>query len=504
MQTINQRLISAVFVLIGLAGCGGGGEAGSVRVDEVTSPPPSAIGSTRAVEVGTSSPPSATVPASSASIMIESSIDQTVELAGIAKLSIPKGVIPDTGKQLVIEKTSLAEVQGLWDDTAMMLQAASRSQYEITITASVQPVGDSEAELTVPTDLKATLTSEHELRVFYVNRYTDDLGNGGDSIEVFGLRGGTADPSLTVKVPDYAFQQDASGKWVANLFVGSTKTAAKMATTAMWSLEHIWAGVHIISPAYAAGKVCKGTSLTRPVDDKFPISSPFGSRNLKNPPGASKEHKGVDFPVPVGTPVMAAADGVVEAVRTQVDRNTGAVTGWGQYVVLRHADGSATLYAHLTAGSPVTQGSQVKAGDNIAKSGNSGRSSGPHLHYEYAPNGKIYDNSQKVDPEPCLEKNASGALAVSDNGPSADDSFSLSIDGTAICQTAIGQSNNCAIGRLRTGTYILTITGLVVPDNEGTYGISSASANLTINGQSSVSGIVSAGASTSFTLVASQ
>lgn len=115
---------------------------------------------------------------------------------------------------------------------------------------------------------------------------------------------------------------------------------------------------HIISPAYAARGVCNGTSLGKPVDSKYPISSGYGPRRLTNPPGASTDHKGIDFRVPAGTPVMAAADGTVETVTTQVDRSTGAVTGWGQYVILRHTDGGATLYAHLTSGSPIARGTK--------------------------------------------------------------------------------------------------------------------------------------------------
>lgn len=88
-------------------------------------------------------------------------------------------------------------------------------------------------------------------------------------------------------------------------------------------------------------------------------------------------HTGVDFGAPIGTPVRAAADGTV----------TVPVAGdWaGTHVILTHTDGS-TLYAHLLA-STVRPGQKVKAGDIIGFVGLTGRTFGPHLHFEYYPRG---------------------------------------------------------------------------------------------------------------------
>lgn len=88
-------------------------------------------------------------------------------------------------------------------------------------------------------------------------------------------------------------------------------------------------------------------------------------------------HTGVDFVAPIGTPVRAAADGTVMA----------PVAGaWaGTHVIVAHSDGS-TLYAHLLA-STVRPGQRVKAGDVIGFVGLTGRTFGPHLHFEYYPRG---------------------------------------------------------------------------------------------------------------------
>ncbi|OYO15521.1 hypothetical protein CGZ98_03690 [Enemella evansiae] len=93
----------------------------------------------------------------------------------------------------------------------------------------------------------------------------------------------------------------------------------------------------------------------------------------------SRYHTGVDLRAPIGTPVLAAVDGVAESP------NGGS---WaGTHVVLRHGDGSATLYAHL-ASTPVRPGMQVKAGQQIGVVGMTGRTFGPHLHFEHYPAGR--------------------------------------------------------------------------------------------------------------------
>lgn len=84
-------------------------------------------------------------------------------------------------------------------------------------------------------------------------------------------------------------------------------------------------------------------------------------------------HSGMDYAVPLKTPVNAAADGVVSAVKVDPD-------GYGLYIIVRHNFGD-TLYAHLHS-HKVKVGTKVAAGQCIGLSGNSGWSTGPHLHFE--------------------------------------------------------------------------------------------------------------------------
>lgn len=111
------------------------------------------------------------------------------------------------------------------------------------------------------------------------------------------------------------------------------------------------------------------------VPDKkiYRLSSSFGYR--KDPfTGRSKRHTGVDFALKPGNPVYSTGDGVVESVKFEF-------FGYGNSVLIDHGFGYKTRYAHMKSVG-VVEGMKVKRGECIGESGNSGRSSGPHLHYE--------------------------------------------------------------------------------------------------------------------------
>lgn len=109
--------------------------------------------------------------------------------------------------------------------------------------------------------------------------------------------------------------------------------------------------------------------------------SPFGYRH-------GRRHQGVDLPYPHGTPVPAAFDGKV--------RISDYVGGYGNLVVIRHANGLETFYGHLSE-RKVQSGDWVNAGDIIGLGGSTGRSSGPHLHFETRYRGAAFDPAWLID-----------------------------------------------------------------------------------------------------------
>ena len=121
-----------------------------------------------------------------------------------------------------------------------------------------------------------------------------------------------------------------------------------------------------------------GSGLARgflrfPTIKQFRVSSNFNPRRLNPVTGRIAPHRGVDFAVPVGTPVLAVGDGEV-----MVAKHDGAA---GNYIAIRHGRQYMTRYMHLRK-ILVKPGQTIKRGDRIALSGNTGRSTGPHLHFE--------------------------------------------------------------------------------------------------------------------------
>lgn len=125
-----------------------------------------------------------------------------------------------------------------------------------------------------------------------------------------------------------------------------------------------------------------GSKFAWPAPGITYITSQFGYR-IHPVTGKNKLHAGMDFGAPIGTDIVAAADGVVV-----VSGNNN--NGYGKYISINHGGGVATLYAHNSQ-LFVSAGQSVKKGQVIAKSGNTGMSTGPHLHFEVLVNGTPVD-----------------------------------------------------------------------------------------------------------------
>lgn len=143
-------------------------------------------------------------------------------------------------------------------------------------------------------------------------------------------------------------------------------------------------GVEIIKPAEAATAYfppIAGLLTTWPCSAQ--VNDGYGPRD-------GGFHYGIDIMCAHGTPLVAAAPGVVEVVE-------GSDGGWGWYVKINHGNGISTLYSHMVAGSPtVMVGQVVAAGEVIGATGDTGNTTAPHCHFE------VWVGSERVDPRPWL------------------------------------------------------------------------------------------------------
>ena len=146
-------------------------------------------------------------------------------------------------------------------------------------------------------------------------------------------------------------------------------------------------------------------TFASPVPKATPITSPFGPRDNSKHPGISSNHKGIDFGTPVGSPLTAVTDGVINTIGNDAN-------GYGNWVEVKHEDGTASRYGHLSQIS-VSRGQKVGPGQVVGRSGGkagaagAGNSTGPHLHFEI-----LNEKGVKVNPAPYLSGAPAGPIGT--------------------------------------------------------------------------------------------
>jgi murein DD-endopeptidase MepM/ murein hydrolase activator NlpD len=179
---------------------------------------------------------------------------------------------------------------------------------------------------------------------------------------------------------------------LAQLLEQEEATLAQEAEAAAWAEANAGAGMAADLNELPTGTGPAGLAFSWPMLSGR-ITQPFGPTNfvLEPPLGPYAHfHTGIDIAAALGTPVLAAGDGVVVAVaHTWV--------GYGNYVIVAHGSGVLTLYAHLLD-TAVTPGARVTRGQVLGREGSSGYSTGPHLHFEVRVNGQVTDPLKYLPP----------------------------------------------------------------------------------------------------------
>jgi hypothetical protein len=401
-----------------------------------------------------------------------------VEVPGVGSISFPAGAFA-SDTSVVMSTSSDPHVRDLFDTSGAFFRATNRQGHELRVsTGSAQPLVPARLTLPVPDAFRAAVPPGSEIRIFARNVWSEEE-EVLETLELMPERFDRAAREVTVTIPPHLFGRDPATNDPHELVVvlATTPTGPGGSQRSNYFAAKI------------AGE-CEGSTLDPPLTGDLRVTSPFGPRTHPVTGEVQKQHYGVDYAAAEGTPVLAVADG-------QLERAASSSTA-GDYIYLRHEDGSASAYMHLQPGSELAEGMTVTRGTQIALSGRSGRVSGPHLHFEYAPNGKIQRNDQKIDPVPCIGRTVTGDITVGDNGNLADDAFTVAINGLVVCRTATGATNTCAVGNLRPGTVTLILTADVAPDDLGTYFVSLSNGLTFADGGVEESGSMPQGASVAF------
>ncbi|MGE9692624.1 MULTISPECIES: M23 family metallopeptidase [unclassified Streptomyces] len=213
------------------------------------------------------------------------------------------------------------------------------------------------------------------------------MGVAGVAAASVGDFGGDSATANTATAPSSPVKAAAANNKLDTQLADLSRAADDVADRASRTQERIdlqakKEAAHKAAVAEAARKERERPKFVLPVA-QHGLSAYFGQAGVN----WMSQHTGIDFPVAYGTPVMAATDGTV---RSQWN------SAYGNMAILTAKDGTETWYCHLSS-TTLPSGTAVKAGQVIAHSGNSGNSTGPHLHFEVRPGG-----GAAIDPLPWL------------------------------------------------------------------------------------------------------
>ena len=181
---------------------------------------------------------------------------------------------------------------------------------------------------------------------------------------------------------------------LATLLEQQEADLVQKAEQAAWTQAQVGAGLALTTRELPPGTNLSPLALSWPMAF-FTITQPFGPTTVLLEPRVgpfAHFHTGIDLAAPLGTPVLAAADGIVVAVAH-------TAIGYGNYVMIAHGGGVITLYAHLLE-TDINVGDRVTRGEKIGREGSTGLSTGPHVHFEVRVNDQVVDPMRYLPPPP--------------------------------------------------------------------------------------------------------
>jgi uncharacterized protein YjdB/murein DD-endopeptidase MepM/ murein hydrolase activator NlpD len=317
-----------------------------------------------------------------------------VELPGYGSVTFPPNAF--TASQTVgVTAASNPDAQQTFRETIGDFLGGPNAMHQVRITTGHRlPATTIDVRLVVPATLLSSLQGHINLQVF-AQVYQQSAQDILDMFEPLTSVFDPASKTIQAQLPAAAFtgMRQADGTVEAVLIIGSRPPAAENTLSGRGVVQN--SAMQHASPAACPSGI---GMLAPPMKRSLVVTQPF------NPPA----HRGLDLKAENGTDVVSMAEGVIERdPYYQISNNLnqfGQRMGWGWNVQVRHADGSITVYAHLdgTVEGTLKKGQPVRQGQFLAKSDNSGGSTGPHLHVDY------FDrDGNRLNPDGCIDRVAS-------------------------------------------------------------------------------------------------
>lgn len=317
------------------------------------------------------------------------------------------------------EGSSFGEVMEPWSVSANTLRDAALSVYDL---ATIHPGSELSLEFTdgeeLPTGLHYRVDEDHTLlmardgdvwsarmdEVAYVAHETTMTLTVTSSLWQAGMDAGLRPSDLDVLAKIFEYELDFNSELQPNAQLGLVGEVLSspghkdklgpLHAVRLLNGGDVYEMIRFVKPDGKEGWYHKdGTAAKRPFLrsplEFSRVTSGFNTQRFHPILKVRRPHNGTDFGAPVGTPVRAVADGVVDFA--------GPNGGHGNFVKLRHASGYDTSYSHMSA-VLVRKGATVRQGQLIGRVGTSGLSTGPHMHYQMWKNGRFVDAMREVMP----------------------------------------------------------------------------------------------------------
>jgi murein DD-endopeptidase MepM/ murein hydrolase activator NlpD len=321
-----------------------------------------------------------------------------------------------TTQTVTVAATASPETAEDFRETAALFAPGPRLPYEVRInTGSVAPIANTEValRLVVPESFARAQPPNYAIQVFaqILQDSGEEVHDGFRPVDAVDAGDGK---SIEVRLRRQAFtnQRRRDGTFEAVVILASSRVGPPRRSRGQSAVPAHASIAQLPDLEWLRDRIrdlVQGPPPCKPVCDAWAPPVIPATANPNRPYNPSNNHHGTDYRAADGQAVFATARGTIVKVGFQeeelpTENELGLKKrGWGRYVVIEHCDGSRTVYAHLRKDSTnyLRVGHTVSAGEQIAEADNTGGSTGPHLHLEYAPNGKA-GKANTDNPHRCL------------------------------------------------------------------------------------------------------